>query len=77
MSDGRIGVHPPIRASTDDQVLREALADILEVVQDESVSVCQPPVGDDPFGQHDHVVRLLFTVTTRRPDEPRQRLVSS
>jgi hypothetical protein len=41
-------------------VLREAIADILEVVQDESVSICQPPVGDDPFGQHDHVARLLF-----------------
>jgi hypothetical protein len=28
------------------------------------VSVCQPLVGDDPLGQHDHVhvVRLLFTV---------------
>jgi hypothetical protein len=50
MSDGRIGVHPPVRASTDDQVLREAAADLLEVVRDESVSVCQPPVGDDPFG---------------------------
>jgi hypothetical protein len=36
MLDGQIGVHPPIRASTDDQVLREALADILEVVQDEN-----------------------------------------
>ena len=38
MLDGRIGVHPPVRASTHDQVLREALAYILEVVQDESVS---------------------------------------
>jgi len=43
-------------------VLREALADHLEVVHDESVSICQPPAGDDPFGQHDHVIRLLFTV---------------
>ena len=33
MLAGRIGAHPPVRASTDDQVLREALADILEVVQ--------------------------------------------
>jgi hypothetical protein len=30
MLDGRIGVLPPARASTNDQVLREALADILE-----------------------------------------------
>jgi hypothetical protein len=30
MFAGRIGVHPPIRTSTDDQVLREAVADILE-----------------------------------------------
>jgi hypothetical protein len=50
MSDGRIGVHPPVRASTDDRVVREAVADLLDVVQDESVSVCQPPVGVDPFG---------------------------
>jgi hypothetical protein len=35
MLAGRIVVHPPLRTSTDDQVLREALADILEVVQDE------------------------------------------
>ena len=39
MLDGRIRVHPPVRASTYDQVLREAVADILEVVQDESVSI--------------------------------------
>jgi hypothetical protein len=70
MSDGRIGVDPPVRASTDDdQVLREPLADILEVVQDHSVSVRQPPVGDDPLGQQNHVARQLFTVddeVTRR-----------
>ena len=40
-------------------MLREALADLLEVVQDESVSVCQPPVGDDPFEQHDQGVSAL------------------
>ena len=49
MLDGRIAVHQPVRASTDDQVLREALAGILEVVEDESVSVCQPPFGVDPL----------------------------
>ncbi|HJQ86226.1 MAG TPA: hypothetical protein VJ820_02020 [Propionibacteriaceae bacterium] len=27
------------------RALREAVADILTVVEDESVSVCQPPVG--------------------------------
>jgi hypothetical protein len=43
-------------------VLREVLADVLEVVQHESVPVCPPPVGDDPLGQHDHVALLLFTV---------------
>ena len=43
-------------------MVREAAANLLEVVQDESVSVCQPPIGVDPFGQHDHVARLLFTV---------------
>jgi len=56
------GCIPPVRASTDDQVLREAAADLLDVVQEESVSVCQPPVGVDPFGQHDHVARPVFTV---------------
>ena len=49
MLDGRVGVHQPVRASTDDQVLREALAGILEVVEDESVSVCQPPYGVDRY----------------------------
>ena len=33
MLAGRIGAHPPVRTSTDDQALREALADILEVLQ--------------------------------------------
>ena len=81
MRDGRIGVHPPVRASTDDQVVREAAADHLEVVQDESVSVCQPPISDDPFGRHDHVARLLFTVDDDATEtvalEPRGRLVSA
>jgi hypothetical protein len=34
----------------------------LEVVQDELVSVGQPPIGVEPFGRHDHVARPLFTV---------------
>jgi hypothetical protein len=39
MLDGRIGLHAPIRDQH--QVLREAVADSLAVVQDESVSVFQ------------------------------------
>ena len=60
MLDGRIGVHPPVRASTDDQVLREALADILEVVQDESVSASSQLV----------TTRLSGTITSRVSSSP-------
>jgi hypothetical protein len=43
MLDGRIRVHPPVRASTDDQVLRRlSLASWSR--EDELLSVCQPPV---------------------------------
>jgi hypothetical protein len=59
---------------------REAAADLLEVVQDESVSVCQPPIGVDPFGRPDHVWRLHFTVDGEGPKsvtlEPRHRLTA-
>ena len=69
-----IGAHLPVRAGTDDQMLRKFLTDVFEIIQDESVSVCTPPVGEDLPG-HD-IARLLFAVDDEAAEavalEPRQ-----
>ena len=65
MLDGRIGVHPPVRTSTHDQVLREAFADILDVVQDESVSASSQLVTTRSSSTIR--VRGSSPLTTRRP----------
>src|SRR5215216_8170499 len=57
-----IWTHLPVRAGTHDQMLRKLFADVLQVVQNKSVSLGAPPVGDDPLGHHDHVPGLLFAV---------------
>jgi hypothetical protein len=41
------------------------------------VSVCAPPVGNNPIRQHDHVARLLLAVTTTRPKRVAVRLKAS
>ena len=51
----------PARASTDEWSGRPPRTS-LEVVQDESVSASASRQLVDPFGQHDHVAGLLFTV---------------
>ena len=78
MLAGRIVVHPPLRTSTDDQVLREALADILEVVQDKSG--VRLPVSTRVTTRSGSTItsRVCSSpLTTRRPNEPRHHLTSS
>jgi uracil DNA glycosylase len=43
-------------------MLRELSADVFEVIQNEPMSVRAPPIGNDPFGQHDQIAGLLFSV---------------
>jgi hypothetical protein len=59
MSDGWIGVDPPVRTSTDDQVLRKFFPNSLAVVQDESVSVFQVI----PSGSHQRGWRFRWLAT--------------
>ena len=51
-----------MRTGTYDEVRREVLPDIVEVLQDWSVSLYPPPICDHSLGQHDHIACLLFPI---------------
>jgi hypothetical protein len=58
----RIWAHLRIRARAHDQTLRQLLEDVVEIVKNETMSICAPPVGDNATGENDHIASLLLAV---------------
>lgn len=54
-----VGTKPPICADTYDQSLRQEVEHLLQILEDQRVSLAPPPVGDDSIWQHDQITRLL------------------
>jgi hypothetical protein len=68
LDDVGIGPHAAVSAGAHDQVGRQFLQDLNQVVQDEGVAVLAPPVPQHPAGQDDKVVGLLASVNDDPPE---------
>ena len=63
-----IGPHAAVGPRADDQVGRELVQDLDQVVEDEPVAVLAPPVPHHPVGQDDEVSGLLASVDDDPPE---------
>jgi hypothetical protein len=62
------GPHAAVGTCADDQVGREVVQNLDQVVEDERVAVLAPPVPHHPVGQDDEVVGLLASVDDDPPE---------
>jgi hypothetical protein len=58
----RIGFQPPVRAGADHEPSGQLIENLVEVLEDEPVSLAAPPAGHDAAGEHDHVPAVHLTV---------------